>query len=90
MVVFGQSCCIRAKEALSGQKWLYSEKGGSIRAKVVLFEQKWLFSGKVDAFGQSGSNWAQVVLIKLSDCIRAKWLYLGKSGCIRGKLMYSG
>ena len=45
--------------------------------------QKWMYSGKVIVFGRGG-------------CIRAKWLYLDKSGCIRvtvivkrQKLLYS-
>ena len=68
MVVFGQSCCIRAK-------WLYPDISDCNRhklkysGKVVVFEQKWLysgirgcirakwlFSGKVALFLQSGCN----------------------------------
>ena len=39
MVIFGQSCCIRAKVFVFGQNGLYSVKRGCIRAKVDLFEQ---------------------------------------------------
>ena len=51
MVVFGQSCCIREKVVLIGQKLMKSGKSGLIRAKVVLLGQKWLFSDKMVAFG---------------------------------------
>ena len=39
MVVFGQSCSIRAKVVVFGQ-------GGCIQAKVVVYGQKLLYSGK--------------------------------------------
>ena len=41
------------------------------------------------AFGQSGSNRAQVVVFKQSCCIGATWLYLGKSGGTWAKWLYS-
>ena len=43
MVAFEQSCYIRAKEVVFGQKWLYSGKSGSVQAKVVIFGKKWLY-----------------------------------------------
>ena len=50
----------------------------------------------MDVFGQSGSNRERVVVFG-QRCIRVKvvvfwqkWLYSGKSGCIRAKLLYSG
>ena len=65
MVVFGQSCCIRAKEFVFRQKWMNSGKNGCIRAEwlhssksgcirdiVVEFAQQWLYSGRVVIFGQ--------------------------------------
>ena len=36
---------------------------------MVVLGQHWLYSGKVVVFDKNGGNWA-------------KWLYLGKSGCI--------
>ena len=48
----------------------YSSKMGSIRAKC-------LYSGKVVVIGQSGCIRAKVVVFG------QKWLYSGKSGCIR-------
>ena len=46
-----------------GKKWLYSGKltFGQIDFMVVIW-QKWLYSGKVVVFGQSGCNWANVVV----------------------------
>ena len=44
--VFGQSCCVRKKVVLIGQKWLYSGKSGCNLKNMVLFRQKWLYSGK--------------------------------------------
>ena len=52
MVVFGKSCCIRAKVVVVGQKWLYSGKSGSILAKVVVFWQKWIYSSNKTVFGE--------------------------------------
>ena len=74
MVVFGESCCIRAnvvafvqsgrirkKKCYSG-KLLYS-------GEVVVLEQKWLSSCKVVVFLQSFCIEAKLVLF------RQKWLY---------------
>ena len=49
MAVLGQNCCIRAKVALFGQKWLIRESGSN-RAQVLVFGQKCLYSGKVVVF----------------------------------------
>ena len=57
MVVFGQSCCIRAKVVVIRQKWLCSGKSGSIRAKVILLRQKMLLFCKVFVYSdKSGSD----------------------------------
>ena len=73
------------------QKWLNS-------GKVVVFGQKSLFSGKVVVFGQnwlysSKNSFIRAILGK-NGCIRARWLYSGKSGfyssksgCIRAKVV---
>ena len=58
MIVFGQSCCIRAKVVEFVQKWLYYGPSGCIQAKVVvlgnvaLFGQIRLYSCKIVVFGQ--------------------------------------
>ena len=52
MVVFGQSGCIRAKEVVFGQKWLYSGKSGCIPVKVVVFGINGSFRAKVVVFVQ--------------------------------------
>ena len=39
-----------------------------------MFVQKWLCLDKVVVFGQS-------------NCLQVKWLYSGKSGCIRAKVV---
>ena len=39
LMLFGQSCCIRAKVVLFGKKLFYSGKSGCSRAVVVLFGQ---------------------------------------------------
>ena len=70
MVVVGPGGCIRAKllywgklvvfgkkVVLFGQKWLYSEKNGSVRAKVVVFREK------RGVFGQSACDRSKVVVI---------------------------
>ena len=69
-----------------------------IRAKAVVFLQsgcnraKLLYLGNVFVFGQSGCIREKVVIFKqkwLYSCkdfvIGKKWLYTGKSGCIRAK-----
>ena len=45
--------------------------------KVIVFVQEWLYSGKVISLGQKRYYWCK------RGCNRAKWLYSGKSGCIR-------
>ena len=42
-----------------------------------MFEQKLMCSGKLVVFGQSG-------------CIRVRWLFLVKSGCIWAKVLLFG
>ena len=56
---------------------------------------KWLYSSKVDVIGQNGCVRAIVVVFRQkwlysgkSGCIREKWLYSGKKCCIRAKLLY--
>ena len=78
MVVFGQNCCIRAKEVIIVQsgctprKLLYSSKAvvfgqsGCIPAKVVVLSQSGYIRLKVVVFGQSGCFWAKI------NSIRAK------------------
>ena len=92
MIVFGQSGCIRLKVVVFDQKWLYPGKNVCIRDKVAVFGQSGCILAKMVVFGQSGFFRAKVV-----GCIRAKvvvfgqkWLYSGKSGCNRAKLLYSG
>ena len=51
---------------------------------MVVLGQKWLYSGKVVVFRQSGYIWAGVVAFE-QNC-----LYLGKSGCIRAKMVVFG
>ena len=72
MVVFGQSCCIRAKLVVIEQKLLYSSKSGSIRAKVF-------------QFGQNGSNWAKLFYLCKNCSNRAKVVVFGQSDCIMAK-----
>ena len=56
MVLFGQSCCFRAKEVGFGQSGCVRAKvvvlvqGGCFRAKVVLLGQELLYSGKNGCF----------------------------------------
>ena len=71
MVVIGQSGFIWAKLVVSGQKWFYSGKRGSIRAKVVVFGQICCIRAKVAVFGQK-----QLYSGK-SGCIRAKLVVFG-------------
>ena len=44
---------------------------------------KCFYSGKVVVTGQSGYTWTKLVLIGQNYCVREKWLYLEKIGCIR-------
>ena len=53
---------------------MYSGESGCIGVKVVVFGQKWLYSGRLVIFRKSG-------------CIWERWLYLGKSGFIRAKVV---
>ena len=80
--------CIRAKVLVFGQKWLYSGTkvllySGKVvvfgLAKVVVFVQSGCVREKVVVFGQSGIHSGK------SGFIRSKWLFFGKSCCIRGK-----
>ena len=48
-----------------------------------VFLQKWMYSVKLVVF------WVKVVVIVQSGFFRAKWLYLGKSGCILAKCLLS-
>ena len=87
-----------------GKKRLYSGKSGCIHAKVVAFGQSEYIQAKVVVFRQGGCNWAKVVIFLQNGCIRAKWLfscksgskigqnwlYLGKSGCIKAKVVVLG
>ena len=60
VVVFGQSCCNRAKFVVFGKIVVFW--------KVVVFGEKWLFLVK------SGFIRAKVVVIEKICCIRAMWL----------------
>ena len=51
---------------------------------MVVLEQKLLYSGDVVLFGQSICIRARVVVLG------QKWLYSGKSGCNRGKVVVFG
>ena len=64
-VVFGQSCCFRAKKGcvrakvdVFGQKWLYLDRMVVLRLKCLYsgksgcFRETWLYSDKVVVFGQ--------------------------------------
>ena len=91
MVVLGQSCCIRAKVVVFGQKWLYSGEKGSIRAKNCCYR------AKVVVFGRSGCIRAKVVVFgqKLfytgrSGSIRVKVVDFGQISCIRAKMLVIG
>ena len=46
MVVYGKSCCIRAKVVVFGQKWLFSGKNCCIRVKIVVFGKLVVFRQK--------------------------------------------
>ena len=70
MVLFGQGGSNPAMWFLFGRKWLYSDK-------VVAVGQNRLYSGKQVVLGQSGYIREKVVVFW------QKWLYSGKSGCIR-------
>ena len=98
VVVFGEECLYSGKLAVLdkrgciGPKWLYSKK-------VVVFGQNELYSGKsycirtkgscillkAVVFGQSGGVWAKVVVLGKKWICSCKWLYSGKTGCIRQK-----
>ena len=62
VVLFGQSCSIRAKEVVYKQKWLYSGKSCFIRANVVLFGQSDCIPSKVVVFGQGGCGRVKVLV----------------------------
>ena len=47
----------------------------------------WLYSVIVVVFRQSGCIRAKVIVIFQSGSIPAEWLYSGKSGCTRAKLL---
>ena len=42
------------------------------------------------AFGQSGCNWAKVVVFGQKRLYSGKWLYSGISGCILAILLHLG
>ena len=44
------------------------EQGGCV-SPMLLYSGRWYYSGEKDVFGHG-------------CCIRAKWLYSGKSGCM--------
>ena len=50
---------------------------------MVVFVQKCLYSGRVVVFGK------RVVVLGQNGRIRAKLLYLGKTGCIWAKCLFS-
>ena len=75
MVVFGQSCCIRAKVVVLGQKGLFSDESCSIRAKVVVLGQSGCVRANVIVFGQKLLYSGKVVLFWEIYYNRAKWLY---------------
>ena len=66
MVVFGESCCIRAKGLYSSKKRLYIGKSGCIR-------EKWLYSGK------SGGIRVKWLYSGKSGCIRVKLVVFRQS-----------
>ena len=91
MFVFGQSCCIRAKVAISFKMIVFWQSGFT-REKAAVFEQKLLYSGKccciwakVVVFGQSGctqesgSIGTKVVVIVQSRSVREKVVVFGQS-----------
>ena len=88
MALFRQSCCIRAKNVVFGQKvlysgkWLYSCKGGCNRAKINVFRQSGCNRAKVVVFDQSGCIRAKVDVFRQSGCVRVKVVKVGQSGCI--------
>ena len=90
VVVFGQSCCIRAKVVVFGQKWLYSSQmvvfgqKSLYSGKMVLFGQKWLYSGKLVV---SGQNW---YYLRKGDCIRKKVVVFGQKWLYSGKVVVLG
>ena len=97
MVVFGQSCCSRAKvvlflkKLLYSERWLYSGKCDSNgRANAVVFEKsgciraKRFYSVNVVVFGQKRLYSGKMVVIGQSYCIRAKMVVIRQSGCTRG------
>ena len=64
---------------------------------MVVFKKKWLFSGKLVVFGQSGCIreksarfLAKVVVLGMYGCMQKRWLYMGKSCCIRLKVIVVG
>ena len=64
---------------------------------MVVFGHKWLYSGKLVLFWENGCNMAKVGFFGKGGYILAKWLYSGKSCCIRAKVfvlrkkwLYSG
>ena len=62
-----------------------SGQGGFIRAKVFVFGANNLHSGKVIVFGQKLLYLGNSCFIRESDCIRAKVVVLGQSGCVWAK-----
>ena len=66
MVVFGQTWLYSSKNGSVPSKWLYLGRSCYNRAKQVVFGQKLLYSGNMVLLGQG-------------KCIRAKWLFSGKS-----------
>ena len=89
MIVFRQSCCIRAKwlkptkvdefgqYGCNRPNWLYSSKSECIWARFFVM-------------GQSGCNRAKVVLFGQSGCIRTKVIVFGQGGCIWEMWLLSG
>ena len=80
-----------------GQKWLYSGKSGCIRAKVavmakpVVFVQSNCIRAKLVVLDKSAFFWVKVVVFGAKVVVFGqKWLYPGKSGCVREKVVVFG
>ena len=72
VVLFGQKLLYSGKSGCIGEKLLYS-------GKLVVFRQSDCIRARSLFLGKSGSIWTKVVVLG------QKWLYSGKSGCIRAK-----
>ena len=66
-----------------GQKWLSLNK-------VLVFKQKLLYSGKSGCLSMCGCIQEKVVVFGQVGCIRAKWLYSGKSAQFLAKVVVLG